>query len=64
MTSQAVRRVGYDPATRVLRVAFRDSGVYDYFDVEPELYEQLLTPHPWHRFGALVKSHRFREVPP
>lgn len=60
MTSDAVAAVGYDPTARVLRVAFRDSGVYDYFDVAPDLFEEMLEPHPWHRVGEQVKDHRFR----
>lgn len=60
VTSGAVVAVGYDPASRVLRVAFRDSGVYDYFDVDQDLFEEMLRPHPWHRVGEEVKSHRFR----
>ena len=46
-----------------MRVAFRSGGVYDYLDVDQDLYEQMLEPHPWHRVGELVKSHRFRELP-
>ena len=64
VTSEAVHSVGYDPSARVLRVAFRGGGVYDYLDVDQDLYEQMLEPHPWHRVGELVKSHRFRELPP
>ncbi len=63
VTSEAVRAVGYDHATRVLRVAFREGGVYDYLDVDEDLYRQMLAPHPWHRLAELVKSHRYRELP-
>ena len=60
--SEAVRAVGYDPDARVLRVEFRESGVYDYLDVPPALFEEMLRPHPWSRVGEEVKSHRFRRV--
>ncbi len=63
VTSDAVLSVGYDPAARVLRVAFRGGGVYDYLDVDADLFEAMLEPHPWHRVSELVKSHRFRELP-
>ena len=62
VVSGAVRAVGYDPATRVLRVAFRTGGVYDYLDVAPELYAAMLLPHPWRRVGRLVRAHRFRRL--
>lgn len=60
--SGSLRAVGYDPAARVLRVAFDNGGVYDYFDVEPALFEELLLPHPWHRLADEVKSHDYRRV--
>lgn len=62
VVSGAVRAVGYDPATRVMRVAFRTGGVYDYLDVGPELHAEMLRPHPWHRVGRRVRSHRYRRL--
>jgi hypothetical protein len=35
--------VGYDPQTRVLEVEFRNGGIYQYFDVPLETYEELMT---------------------
>ncbi len=64
VVSGSLRKVGYDPATRTLRVAFSSGGVYDYFDVTPDLFEELLRPHPWHRVGAEVRSHDYRRVVP
>ena len=60
--SDAVREVEYDPATRTMRVVFRDGGVYDYFDIDPALHREMLTPHPWRRVGLRVKGHRCRRV--
>lgn len=34
-------RAGYDPESRQLRVVFRDSDVYVYHDVEPEIWRAL-----------------------
>ncbi len=62
VVSGAVRAVGYDATTRVMRVAFRSGGVYDYFDVAADLYAQMLRPHPWHRVGHQVRHHRFRRL--
>ena len=60
--SSAVSAVGYDPESRTLRVAFRSGGVYDYLDVDPDLYARMLRPHAWRRVGRWVVRHRFRKV--
>lgn len=62
VVSEAVRAVGYEPASRTLRVAFRDGGIYEYFDVDPALFEALLLPHAWRRVGAEVTAHRYRRL--
>ena len=41
--STAIARVGYDPARQILRLQYTNDRIYDYFDVPPELYEQLLS---------------------
>lgn len=58
VVSTNVRAVGYCSQSRVMRVHFQSGGVYDYFDVEPSLYESMLQPHPWRRLGDRVKRHR------
>jgi hypothetical protein len=46
--SKALEGAGYDPGTRTLRLLFRHGGLYDYFDVPPEVFEGLTTSaHPW-----------------
>ncbi len=62
VTSDNVREVGYDPSARVLRVAFRSGGVYDYYGVDPHVYEATLLPHPWRRIGHAVRAHAYRRV--
>lgn len=62
LRSDSLRAVGYDPAHRVLRVAFLNGGVYDYYDVEAGLYAELLRPHPWRRVGKRVLTHRYRRL--
>lgn len=62
VTSTNVAAVGYDPATRTMRVAFQSGGLYDYYNVDPALFEQMLLPFPWRRIGAMVRSHGFRRV--
>ena len=40
--STAIARTGYDAARHVLRLEYRSGRIYDYLNVPPETYEQLL----------------------
>ncbi|GAA4163386.1 hypothetical protein GCM10022286_23780 [Gryllotalpicola daejeonensis] len=62
--SDAITAAGYDGTRRTLAVRYESGAVYEYFDVDPELYDELLgaQPHPWSRVGERVKSHRFRQL--
>lgn len=35
--------IGYEPESRELRVKFRDGAVYVYYDVPPDVYEEMLS---------------------
>lgn len=62
--SDAITAAGYDRGRRILAVKYESGSVYEYFDVEPELYDELIhaQPHPWSRVGVRVKEHRFRQL--
>lgn len=62
VVSDNVAIVGYDHATRTLRVRFHSGGTYDYYEVPVFLYEAMLLPHPWRRVGRLIRAHRYRRV--
>lgn len=62
VTSDEVRAVGYDPRTRTMRVQFLGGRTYEYDNVDPALFEQMLLPHPWRRVGRLVRTHHYRPV--
>lgn len=58
-TSTNVLAVGYEPSSRTLPVQFRSGGVYDYYGVDPHLFEQMLLPNPWrHRTAGQDTSVR------
>lgn len=40
--SSMIYAVGYDPDTQTLEVVFNRTGVYRYYDVPPEEYEELM----------------------
>ncbi len=42
VNSSAISSVGYDEGASVLEVEFQSGAVYDYFDVPPKVYKDLL----------------------
>lgn len=40
--STEIAIVGYDPATRVLEVAFRNGSLYHYAEVSQSVYDQMI----------------------
>jgi hypothetical protein len=62
--SRAVEEVGYDDATRTLRVHFRAGGVYDYLEVPARVFAGLLNAaHPRTEWGEHIKrTYRFRRL--
>ncbi|WP_435081604.1 KTSC domain-containing protein [Clavibacter michiganensis] len=55
--STNVQAVGYDNSSRTLRVQFQSGGIYDYYEVAPSLYQEMLQPNPWRRVGRKIKAH-------
>ncbi len=45
LESSHIRSVGYDPATRVLEVAFHRGSTYRYQDISPEEHVALTTAY-------------------
>lgn len=62
--SDALDAVGYDPDERTLVVQFESGGLYEYYDVEQQLVDELFSsqPHPWGVVGERVKAHRYRRL--
>jgi hypothetical protein len=62
--SDALDGVGYDERRRVLTIKFSDGGLYEYFDVDRGLFDELLgaQPHPWAAVSARVRRHRYRRL--
>lgn len=40
--SSAIASAGYDEAKRLLRLEYKSGRIYDYFNVPPEIYEDVL----------------------
>lgn len=61
--SRALKEAGYDAASHTLRVRFRHGGLYDYFDVSPDVYDGLReSAHPWTEWREEILEHDYRRV--
>lgn len=61
--SKALREVGYDAGSRTLRVDFINGGSYEYLDVDPEVYEGLISSgHPWTEWREQIRRHDYRRL--
>ena len=58
--SSMIRAVGYDAEKRILDVAFHRTGVYRYFDVPPEVVEDLLNAESK---GGYMRAYIINEYP-
>ena len=43
VASSNVRSVGYDPQTSTLEIEFLSSGIYQYYGVPENMYQQLMS---------------------
>lgn len=41
VSSSNIAEIGYDEDRRILEVLFRSGGVYQYFDVPPQIYGEM-----------------------
>jgi len=62
--SEALEAVGYDSGHRLLQVRFVGGGIYEYSDVDRDIYERLMAaqPHPWRELHDEVRRHAFVRV--
>ncbi len=65
VVSSNLAEVGYDPQARTLEIAFKNGGVYQYFNVPSAVHAGLMTADSLgHYFDANVKKagYTFRKV--
>lgn len=62
--SSSLASVGYDAATAVLEIAFREGGVYQYFQVPSRVYRELMEAdsHGAYFTRFVRPVYRFRRV--
>lgn len=55
--SSQIVSIGYEPATQKLEIEFKTRSVYEYANVEPEVYADLIASESIGRFfGQKIKS--------
>jgi hypothetical protein len=55
--SKALESAGYDPATRTLRLKFRNGRTYDYLGVPAAVFDSLTSSaHPWTEWQTHIKA--------
>lgn len=60
VSSSAISSIGYDPKKEVLELEFSSGGVYDYYEVPPTVYEELMSAESKGRFIAEEIRGRYR----
>jgi hypothetical protein len=58
--SKGIRWIRYDERTRILDVAYTNSGEYRYFDVGPEVYAWLVRAESKGKFVNRLVKERYR----
>lgn len=57
--SSNLKKVGYDPETRIMRVQFRKGDIYEALDVSPERHEELLAADSKGSYFMTHLRHRY-----
>lgn len=60
VSSNNLRAVGYDPDTRTLVVEFRSGGTYEFYDVDVNVYEALMSAGSHGQFFQQEVRGRYR----
>jgi ATP-dependent DNA helicase RecG len=56
--SSALASVGYDPQQQILEIEFNNGGLYQYFEVSPQIYQELMSADS----HGTYFNHQIREV--
>ena len=58
--SSNISEVGYDEGSQTLEVLFRNGRMYQYFDVPPEVYQELVQSKSCGRYLSQQVKGRYR----
>lgn len=64
VVSSDLHSVGYDSSEKVLEIEFNSGGIYQYFDVPEDIYENLMnaSSHGKYFHAFIKKIYRFQRV--
>lgn len=56
--------IGYDPEARLLEIEFKENRIYQYQDVEPDVYERFMRADSYGEFffASINKHYRYKRV--
>lgn len=56
--------IGYDAKTRILEIEFKEDRIYQYLDVEPDVYERFMRADSYgeYFFASINKHYRYKRV--
>jgi len=62
--SSDIVSIGYDPKTFVLEIEFKEDRIYDYFDVESDVYDRFMRADSFgeYFFASINKRYRYKRV--
>lgn len=58
--SSTIESIGYDEKTKTLEVEFKPSGIYQYFDVEKQTYDNLIKAESVGSYHAKIIRGKFQ----
>jgi hypothetical protein len=61
LSSTNIAYAGYDESTLTLQITFRSGGVYQYANVEPQTYQDMMASgDPGKYFAQIIKPQRVK----
>lgn len=62
VTSKSIAAIGYDESTMVLRIVFRNDGIYDYQGVPVHVFKQFMSSPSKGKYYVYHIKGRFNQV--
>lgn len=64
VTSTNVSEIGYDEERRILEIVFSSGGIYQYFEVPPQVYQELMNSGSIGQYlnSAIKGAYRYARV--
>jgi hypothetical protein len=58
VTSSSIHSVGYDPQSHILEIEFHSDGIYQYEEVDQNIYDALMAaPSKGQYFAERIRDH-------